>query len=1621
MKKKLFFVLFALLGMIGNNVHLLAQELPEPDGMWTFGNAENLLAADKGSLQLLPAVTGSKSITVCENLADAGITTAAGPTSKTSAIMVPAASALKVQRLEGAEATTSYTLMMDVKVLDANAYDGLFQTNEGNTNDGDLFIYTNKIGMNAMGGYFGEIKDDTWYRIVLTNSDGQVKVYVDGEKVITCNSQGRWEIDPWGFYVCCDDNGEMADTYMSGLSFWESPLTDEQVGALGGFKPASIATAEDLVAFANKVNGGETEANAFLTADIDMSGVEGFAGIGVARDGLYAGTFDGQGHKISNMTISYPEKDDVGFFHISTATLKNFTLDESCLIQGSKGVGLVGWCNGDTPHLENIGVAAQIKGGENTSSFIGRAWKNPQFVNCWSVGEIDNSVGGGTQSNTGVFMGWCNTWGGSFTNCWTSATFTIAPADGNYLTRKGDNVTFNNTYATRGSQAIRMADEDLASGALCYNLNGDQSEITWFQTLGTDPYPVLDSSHGRVYKSGKIRCDGLDTGETAYSNTDTGGEVVRPDHQFVDGVCAVCNSYDPGQVVDGVYHIGSARQLVWFSDYVNSGHPGAKAVLTADIDMSEVENFTPIGVYHDNIEGVGGLDRSFTGTFDGAKHIISNLTVTTEDYLESGLFSRIYRATVSNLGIVNVSITTNNPRGRIGALAGLNRESLITNCWSAGVLAYNATDSEQQYGGIAGNTNNTNGRFVSCWSSYEGPLTTESGSFQDCSSYADDPDFLQHLANGALCYALNGRSFIDVTWYQTIYEDNYPNWNASHGIVYPKGNGDSYDCFIPGDPESLQTFIQNMIASETAALEETIADQALLDECQREVDAWADIASYEDFCEAYKGLDGVREAIQASVQAYAAYREACEYAIAYLRDNDFKSDMRSRLETYLYKYVEPGDDYANGSYEYILLTHQLSDEEIAAETAALNDLLQVVIASNIIPGTEITLTLPNYNLKAGLEGWSVSADGAAVQAGGRTDVMGVAEGRSGAFSVSQTLTDVPNGIYMLAANAFSRAGDDATNTLYAGQLFLNGNQNFLMTPIEDIISTEDAKDGRNCLLTGDGADAQIVYGDAEGYVPASMNGCSYAFQAGRYLNQTAVEVSDGTLQLGIRNPGTGLEGDWTAFGNIHVWYLGTADEGNAQLAQVLDGYLDRARVILDFPWSSDLDYNRFPNFSETLKSELSALVESAAQAQGGQAKMDVINALSAKFAQVYDCRRAYIALGAAAEGLLDQAYLLLEYDMIDEATYNETMQVGIDAWEVYQLGSASTEEALALAARLNENINRLGGVEKDENGNYRLKTAKDLMTFAVFVNNGETTANAIMDADIDMSEVENFPGIGVARDLLYAGTFDGQGHTISNMTISYPEKQDVGFFHISTATLRNFTLDESCLIQGSTGVALVGWCNGDTPHFENIGVAAQIKGGENTSSFIGRAWKNPQFVNCWSIGEIDNSVGGGTKSNTGVFMGWCNTWGGSFTNCWTTSTFTVAPADANYLTRSGTNVTFNNTYTIKGSQALKMTEDDVLSGALCYNLNGDQSEIVWYQTLGVDPHPVLDSSHGIVVKNPDGTFANATAIDVVRSPQPQLGSAVFDLFGRRVADRLPADASLPKGIYIVSGRKVLVK
>ena len=90
-----------------------------------------------------------------------------------------------------------------------------------------------------------------------------------------------------------------------------------------------ISNSTQLVEFAQKVNEGQTTLNAVLTTDIDLSGVEWKS----IDD--YAGTFDGGGHKISNISQAVFSTIDNGGV-VKNLGVKNYTVK----LEESRGVNI---------------------------------------------------------------------------------------------------------------------------------------------------------------------------------------------------------------------------------------------------------------------------------------------------------------------------------------------------------------------------------------------------------------------------------------------------------------------------------------------------------------------------------------------------------------------------------------------------------------------------------------------------------------------------------------------------------------------------------------------------------------------------------------------------------------------------------------------------------------------------------------------------------------------------------------------------------------------------------------------------------------------------------------------------------------------------------------------------------------------------------------------------------------------------------------------------------------------------------------------------------------------------------------------------------------------------------
>ncbi len=105
------------------------------------------------------------------------------------------------------------------------------------------------------------------------------------------------------------------------------------------------------------------------------------------------------------------------------------------------------------------------------------------------------------------------------------------------------------------------------------------------------------------------------------------------------------------------------------------------------------------------------------------------------------------------------------------------------------------------------------------------------------------------------------------------------------------------------------------------------------------------------------------------------------------------------------------------------------------------------------------------------------------------------------------------------------------------------------------------------------------------------------------------------------------------------------------------------------------------------------------------------------------------------------------------------------------------------------------GLTYNKAGYYEISDAQDLVDLATYVNNGNDCRDMIfkVTTDIDMSSVPNFTPINnlaVASPTDYfVGTFDGQDHVISNLTITKGGYEDkAALFGINRGTIKNVKL-----------------------------------------------------------------------------------------------------------------------------------------------------------------------------------------------------------------------------------------
>ena len=164
----------------------------------------------------------------------------------------------------------------------------------------------------------------------------------------------------------------------------------------------SIATADGLKYVADLVNGGKTDIDITLDKDITLTGE--WTPIGNFEN-RYTGTFDGNGHTITGLTVNQKERGNVGLIGYlgSCGKVQNLTL-ENVNLNGNLYVGgVVGYSNNGT--VTACTVSGSINGKEYVGGIVGSNYLGTVTA-CYNTSSTVNGsylVGGVVgQNNKGI-------------------------------------------------------------------------------------------------------------------------------------------------------------------------------------------------------------------------------------------------------------------------------------------------------------------------------------------------------------------------------------------------------------------------------------------------------------------------------------------------------------------------------------------------------------------------------------------------------------------------------------------------------------------------------------------------------------------------------------------------------------------------------------------------------------------------------------------------------------------------------------------------------------------------------------------------------------------------------------------------------------------------------------------------------------------------------------------------------------------------------------------------------------------------------------------------------------------------------------------------------------------
>lgn len=545
-----------------------------------------------------------------------------------------------------------------------------------------------------------------------------------------------------------------------------------------------IIEADDLLDFANYVNeGGNTRGLYFKQqGEFDISVIApGHNWTPIGHKRVFEGDYDGGNNRIIKAENTSCNYDAFGIFGKVSGSIHNLGA-ENCTFKtfkdNSRGGAIVGMllrCDLEqttTAQIRDCYAASNTITATYTGGLVGEMTNASSMSHCLETLSTLHCNWGGLNENYYI-AGIASLIGN---DCQVDKCFTSGPLSGN-------------GYNQQTNSEANVSYERLRSGEITWKLNDQASHGgPWFQTLGSDAFPLLNNEHLRVYHDG-----------TSYSN-----ETIGSLFSVLSGK----------GTADNPFLVNSFSDFEKVATFCNSNNTtGMHFLQTVDFNLNN-GGLTPIGA-----------SRAFAGIYDGGGHTIRNGNIETDGVVGvfavvSGTVTRLcventtvkYRNTdmraggiaaritgngvISNCFVKNCTIADNGLSGVVGGIAAdMFDEAVIKNC-----LVVNTSLTASRTGSICSDTKSGT-HIEGCYT--DGAALVSSDSY--CTIVESTPSVgASSLASGEICHKLNNSPQDDnlsPVWFQNITLsgrdtrniDSTPVLSPDHALVFKRNSNYTND------------------------------------------------------------------------------------------------------------------------------------------------------------------------------------------------------------------------------------------------------------------------------------------------------------------------------------------------------------------------------------------------------------------------------------------------------------------------------------------------------------------------------------------------------------------------------------------------------------------------------------------------------------------------------------------------------------------------------------------------------------------------------------------------------------------------------------------------------------